>query len=441
MKSSKRQRLISFLCVFLVTIISVGSITAMASSKYGIATIKANSATSTIGDVKKEFPSDKASGIIAQRSSGQKTNYFCYIWVKDTTKSKVLSDKKLILVHQVIPHTISITNLVYQQAKGIRFGSTDHKPLHKQRACPTPSPATKSHKHRATVQWAAAARLPSERTDAMKKCLRCQMRLLVRSPGFWVAMAFGVLYAVGYFVAMCLRNMHLDAIAQPTPYSAYSTHGLSFTTPYFMYLFPILACISFSDSSLYERNNHLLAPLLGKMGIGRYYRSKLVAVFCGGFLPIFATQALNMGLCLIAFPLNGTQRYGWDLFQDYTYWYHVSDPHFFFQHLYLYSPYLYYLLYMLLSALVAGLFAVAAWQFSFFVRNRIFTYTIMFLVIQGIEYLLILTPDWPLNILSYLYGMNPTVPTPGGFAICMAFYLALAFLPALIVPKKLRNCL
>ena len=90
---------------------------------------------------------------------------------------------------------------------------------------------------------------------------------------------------------------------------------------------------------------------------------------------------------------------------------------------------------------VAGLFAVAAWQFSFFVRNRIFTYTIMFLVVQGIEYLLILTPDWPLNILSYLYGMNPTVPTPGGFATCMAFYLALALLPALIVPKKLRNCL
>ena len=155
----------------------------------------------------------------------------------------------------------------------------------------------------------------------MKKCLRYQMRLLVRSPGFWVAMAFGVLYAVGYFVAMCLRNMHLDAIAQPTPYSAYSTHGFSFTsTVLYVMLFPILACISFSDSSLYERNNHLLAPLLGKMGIGRYYRSKLVAVFCGGFLPIFATQALNMGLCLIAFPLNGTQRYGWDLFQDYTYW-------------------------------------------------------------------------------------------------------------------------
>ena len=275
----------------------------------------------------------------------------------------------------------------------------------------------------------------------MKKCLRYQIRLLVRSPGFWVAMAFGVLYAVGYFVAMCLRNMHLDAIAQPTPYSAYSTHGLSFTTPYFMYLFPILACISFSDSSLYERNNHLLAPLLGKMGIGRYYRSKMVAVFCGGFLPIFATQALNMGLCLIAFPLNGTQRYGWDLFQDYTYWGIVNDPLFLFKRLYIVSPYLYYFFFMVVSSFVAGLFAVAAWQFSFFVRNRIFTYTIMFLVIQGIEYLLILTPDWPLNILSYLYGMNPTVPTPAGFAICMAFYLALAFLPALIVPKKLRNCL
>lgn len=76
MKSSKRQRLISFLCVFLVTIISVGSITAMASSKYGIATIKANSATSTIGDVKKEFPSDKASGLLHKEAVGKKLTIF-----------------------------------------------------------------------------------------------------------------------------------------------------------------------------------------------------------------------------------------------------------------------------------------------------------------------------------------------------------------------------
>ena len=89
MKSSKRQRLISFLCVFLVTIISVGSITAMASSKYGIATIKANSATTTIGDVKKEDSTDKHSGMIAQRSYGQKSNFACYVWVKDITKSKL----------------------------------------------------------------------------------------------------------------------------------------------------------------------------------------------------------------------------------------------------------------------------------------------------------------------------------------------------------------
>ena len=99
MKSSKRQRLISFLCVFLVTIISVGSITAMASSKYGIATIKANSATTTIGDVKKEDSTDKHSGMIAQRSYGQKSNFACYVWVKDITKSKVLTAKSAIYVN------------------------------------------------------------------------------------------------------------------------------------------------------------------------------------------------------------------------------------------------------------------------------------------------------------------------------------------------------
>ena len=55
--------------------------------------------------------------------------------------------------------------------------------------------------------------------------------------------------------------------------------------------------------------------------------------------------------------------------------------------LYIASPYLYYFFFMVVSSFVAGLFAVAAWQFSFFVHNRIFTYTIMFLVVHGIEYL------------------------------------------------------
>ena len=235
--------------------------------------------------------------------------------------------------------------------------------------------------------------------------------------------------------------MHLDAIAQPTPYSAYSTHGLSFTTPYFMYLFPILACISFSDSSLYERNNHLLAPLLGKMGIGRYYRSKMVAVFCGGFLPIFATQALNMGLCLIAFPLNGTQRYGWDLFQDYTYWYHVSDPHFFFQHLYLYSPYLYYLPYMLLSALVARV--VCGGSLAIFLFRSQPHFHLHHHVFGGTGYCV--PADLNAGLAAEYSQLSirdePHRPDPCRFCHLYGFYLALAFLPALIVPKKLRNCL
>lgn len=76
MKSSKRQRLISFLCVFLVTIISVGSITAMASSKYGIATIKANSATSTIGDVKKNSQATKPAVLLHKEAVDKKLTIF-----------------------------------------------------------------------------------------------------------------------------------------------------------------------------------------------------------------------------------------------------------------------------------------------------------------------------------------------------------------------------
>ena len=39
----------------------------------------------------------------------------------------------------------------------------------------------------------------------MKKCLRYQMRLLVRSPGFWVAMAFELCFRGAIFLIALSR--------------------------------------------------------------------------------------------------------------------------------------------------------------------------------------------------------------------------------------------
>ena len=53
------------------------------------------------------------------------------------------------------------------------------------------------------------------------------------------------------------------------------------------------------------------------------------------------------------------------------------------------------------------------------------------------------TNRYPLVIcaLGLLLGYYPGGQTYVGMALCIIFYLALALLPALIVPKKLKNCL
>lgn len=93
MKKINKTKIVSFICALLIAITTVTSITAMASTKSGIAVIKANGTTTTIGDVSKDVKVSYST-IFCRRSDGETGSFSFYVWVKDTTNSTVLSDKQ-----------------------------------------------------------------------------------------------------------------------------------------------------------------------------------------------------------------------------------------------------------------------------------------------------------------------------------------------------------
>lgn len=92
MRNNKRNRVITAICVFLIVITTFTSFTAFADTKAGIVSIKANSVTTTIDDVKKAA-NEGYSSIYLKKSNSSIPSYSMYVWVYDTTRSTTLSNK------------------------------------------------------------------------------------------------------------------------------------------------------------------------------------------------------------------------------------------------------------------------------------------------------------------------------------------------------------
>ncbi len=85
------KKIISTLCVFMIVITCMFSISAFASTKAGFVSVKPLSVNTTIGDVSKG-DGTAYSSIFAQKGTSD-NNYTLKVWVKDTTNSTTLSNK------------------------------------------------------------------------------------------------------------------------------------------------------------------------------------------------------------------------------------------------------------------------------------------------------------------------------------------------------------
>ncbi len=276
----------------------------------------------------------------------------------------------------------------------------------------------------------------------MKKEIKFQLKNAICSTGFLSVSIIMVMFSLVSFILSCIPEYGKD-ITNVAPAEANFFFNGFYNSVYsriFFIILPFAACAAYSDSYVSDYTNNRLSLCLTKTGIKKYYFSKLIAVFFCGTLVIFLPQVLNYVLCTITFPINSTNEYGWDLWQSYTYCNDnlVGRPEFLFKRLYIFSPYLYFALYMLISSVASGLIAVIGYQLSYLVRNKIFAISFMFAAINladmsgALNYV---------NIGNYIFGCSVGAGTYSYFVLTFAIYIIFAILPAPLAIKRLKNCL
>ncbi len=85
------KKIINTICVVMIIVTAIFSISAFASTQSGYVTIKPLNVNTTIGNVSKGAV-EKYSTIFAKKDSSD-NNYTLKVWVKDTTNSTTLSNK------------------------------------------------------------------------------------------------------------------------------------------------------------------------------------------------------------------------------------------------------------------------------------------------------------------------------------------------------------
>lgn len=274
------------------------------------------------------------------------------------------------------------------------------------------------------------------------KEIKFQLNNALCSPGLIsVCIAMGIFSAV-CFIISCVTEYKTDIISV-APASAQFFFNAFYNASYtrvFSVILPLAACAAYSDSYLSDYNANRLPLCLARTKLPDYYFSKLIAVFfCGSFVIVFP-QVLNYILCIIAFPTESTNEYGLDLWQSTVYAndVFVGGSYFLFKKLYILSPYLYFILYIMISGFVSGLIAVISYQLSYFIRNRIFILSFMFVAMNLSDALLTSTK---FDINGYIFGCSVGGQTYLYFILTIGIYILFAALPTPFIIKRLKNCI
>ncbi|MBO8170190.1 MAG: hypothetical protein H0Z35_13605 [Thermoanaerobacteraceae bacterium] len=129
---------------------------------------------------------------------------------------------------------------------------------------------------------------------------------------------------------------------------------------FYMFLLPLLASLAYADT--YYLNNRLgvYKYILTRCHKKNYVLAKGIVVAFSGFIVIFVPLLINQLLYFIIAPLNSSKNIlGWPAYMF------IETKNMIFANLFLNSPYLYNILYMVLAGIVGSLAALTSYAISF----------------------------------------------------------------------------
>lgn len=274
----------------------------------------------------------------------------------------------------------------------------------------------------------------------MIKYLKFQLKNAFCYTGFIRVLIVMLLFGIITFVIKCAEVFGDDILSIPSAYQQFFFNGFNLSmTSVFSVILPFAVCAAFSDSYIYDLKRSFLTVSITRGSLKQYYFSKMSAVFICAGLVAFLPQAVNYLLCVIAFPIESTNIYQWDLWQADFYIYGMGD-NFLFKDLYIFSPYLYFAFYVVLSSFMSGIIAVIAYQTSFFIKSRLFVTVFMF-VFLNVTFRLLEAQQKPFDLYEYIFGNYLGLQTYGKMIIILGVLIITSVFPIPFSLRKLRNCL
>lgn len=220
--------------------------------------------------------------------------------------------------------------------------------------------------------------------------IKTQIRITFKKRDFRFALFLLFVYAGYVFIAAVVKNWgsEVSTMLDANEYICYSPSNSDYSI--FHFLFPFLIVIPSATSYIDDYKNQLLSVYVTRSSRVCYYISKLVSCFVGTALAVAIPFFCNLILTNLFFPHNHNTLLGG--YQGGNFYrnllglntmYFTEYPKVPFLTVFLKSPFLYHLLYLVILSSFAGLMAAFVLSLSFVWRKRkLFLFIPVYVIIQ-----------------------------------------------------------
>lgn len=217
-----------------------------------------------------------------------------------------------------------------------------------------------------------------------------QLKIMVKRKEFICAAFFLLAYSCISFI-YCLSECtgaDIAMIKDANQMVCYSQMNRLWT--FFSFIYPFLIVLPFATSYVEEYKNRLLPVYICRSSRVNYYISKVLACFIGTSILFFIVFGINLLLCNMIMPHNNNTWLGEYQMGNYyrqllgtNILYSTEHSQMLWMKVFLASPFLYNLLYLLIFSSFSGILASFTISLSFVFRNKKITLFIpLFLLFQ-----------------------------------------------------------
>ena len=280
------------------------------------------------------------------------------------------------------------------------------------------------------------------------KCFKAQISLMLKRNSFTLAFTVMCIFSALTFAVNCISHYGKYIIQVPAAnYMFIGAKHNNFIPYILMNIFPVISSLAFSDTFFEEKKARTTEYCIMRTGNNKYFYSKLIAVFFSGFITVFVPLLLNIGLNLIAFPIDSTIDYtNFPIAESGVYGSMLNNL-LILGDLLVFNEYLYIVVHALIISLSSALMAVITFNLSFFYnksRSKLLCavfllYHIISIILNALNYLDLFNFsqfDFGSYLFAYEYSGDRSF---SGLIITWGLLTAAAVIPIPFSKRRLRN--